>query len=298
MKSLNSMAVFSQVIESNGFSAAARRLGVTKAAVSRQVSALEAELNVRLLNRTTRRLNLTEPGRLYYESCKRILEEAERAERLVRNLQDEPTGSLRISGPIDLNNDLAVFFADFALKYPRVRLDVELKNRYVDLVREGFDVAIRAGDLADSSLIARRLSPLRVITCASPKYLAEHGTPQTPDELLSHDWLAYSLLSTPDRYVFTKEGKSEALRFKGRIRTNDGAMLRTALCRGVGLTQLPYFVVRDEIESGELVQVLDDYATAGISLYAVFPQTQHLSQKVRLLIEYLAACFAKEHARY
>lgn len=285
---LRRMAVFAAVVESNSFTGAARTLGLTRSAVSRQVSLLEDSLGVRLLNRTTRVLSLTEPGQVYYESCARIVAEAEQARLNVGQLQARPRGRLTVNGPVVGHELLVTVIAELVRRYPEISVDLTLDDAYVNLVEQGIDVAVRVGHPTDSSLVARKLAPVRQAICASPAYLDHAGEPETPADLAHHQWIVYSLLSSPDRFTFTRKGKRQTVRVSGRLRSNGGPAIRDALLAGLGLTLIPEFYVAADLREGRLREVLVGYEVKRSALYAVYPSRQHLSRKVRVFVDLLA----------
>ncbi|HVI51447.1 MAG TPA: LysR family transcriptional regulator [Candidatus Sulfotelmatobacter sp.] len=293
MDRLDSMVAFVRVAESHSFSEAARRLNLSKSVVSRQVSGLEADLGARLFHRTTRSLTLTEVGAAYLERCQRILTDIEEANLSVSNLQAAPRGKLRVSAPVPFAlQHLAPALPDFLSRYPEMEIDLALNDRFVNLVEEGFDLAIRIGKLDDSSLIARYLAPARRVVVGSPEYLAARGTPQTPDDLSNHCCLTYSNLSAADEWSFvTPEGKRWPVEVKGRLRVNNGDVLRQAALGGLGLTLLPTFIVGADLQAGTLVQVLQDFVAQNTGIHAVYPHARHLSPKVRAFVDFLAERF-------
>jgi len=284
---LKRMAVFASVVEAASFTGAARALGLTRSAVSRQVAQLESELGVRLLNRTTRRMRLTEAGEIYYESCALILAEARQARQAVRQLHDHPVGTLRISGPVIGHRILVAVLQEFMQLYPEIRVDLSLEDPYVDLLQEGIDVAVRIGHPTDSLLVARKLAPVRQVVCGSPGYFKQRGSPDSPRDLVGHEWVIYSLLASPDRFVFVKGASRQTVRVSGRLRINGGTAIRDALLSGLGLTLLPWFYVADDIRQGRLQAVLEEYAVKPSDIYAVFPHREHLPGKVRLFVDFL-----------
>ncbi len=293
MDRLDSMEAFVRVAESKSFSEAARRLNLSKSVISRQVSALESDLGARLLHRTTRNLTLTEVGAAYLERCQRILADIEEANQSVSNLQGAPRGKLRISAPVPFTTThLAPALPDFLTRYPDMEIDLVLNDRFVNLVEEGFDLAIRIGKLDDSSLIARFLAPARIAAVASPDYLARHGTPNSPADLLQHRCLCYSNLSSPDEWSFqTADGARSTVKVRGRVRANNGDVLRQAAISGLGVTVLPTFIVGADLQAGTLVPVLEDYIPQSIGIYAIYPHARHLSPKVRAFVDFLADRF-------
>jgi DNA-binding transcriptional LysR family regulator len=287
------LEAFVRVAEAHSFSEAARRLRVAKSVVSRQVSALEAELGARLLHRTTRSLNLTEAGRAYYERASRILDDLADADRAVTQLQASPRGRLRISAPMSFGLlHLAPALADFLLRYPEVEVDMAMNDRVVDLVNEGFDVAVRVGVMTDSSLIARRIAPARRVICASPGYLGVRGEPRTPDDLKGHECLFYSNLPAAREWRFTgPEGAAWPVAVNGRFSANNGDAMRAAALRGLGLANLPTFIVGADLQAGALITVLGAFITQDLTINAVYPHARHLSPTVRAFVDFLADRF-------
>jgi DNA-binding transcriptional LysR family regulator len=294
MARLDSMEAFARVAETGSFSEAARRLGSSKSAVSRQIAALETALGARLLYRTTRALTLTETGQRYYESVSRILGEIEEADRAVGQLQSTPRGILPVAAPVSFGLlHLAEALPAFLAQCPHVEMDVVTSDRFVDLIEEGFDLAIRLGRLLESSLVARKLAPMRSAICASPAYLAAHGTPDTPDALEGHSCLCYSNLSRAEEWRFvTAEGRPWRVEIKGRLRVNNGDLLRSAALAGLGIVNLPTFLIGPDIKAGRLVSLLDAHIPQDRGIYAVYPHARHLPAKTRVFIDFLAERFA------
>jgi DNA-binding transcriptional LysR family regulator len=290
---LAALGAFVRVAETRSFSEAARRLGASKSAVSRHVAALEAELGVRLFHRTTRSLTLTEAGRAYVEQVSRILGELEAADASISRLQAAPRGRLRVSTPMSFGIlHLAQAIPDFLTRYPEVEIDLSLSDRFVDLVEEGYDLAVRIGRLAESSLIARRLAPIHMVVCASPDYLAARGRPAVPEDLARHDCLRYRSEAAAESWAFvTPEGKPLSVDVAGRVRANNGDTLRMAALKGLGLAYLPTFIVGGDLQAGTLVSVLTGHMPADMAAYAVYPTTRHLSLKVRAFVDFLAGWF-------
>ncbi len=294
MDRLSGLAVFAAVVECDGFTAAGKRLNLSKAAVSKQVSLLEERLGARLLNRTTRRLSLTDVGQSFYERCQRILSEAEEAITDVGRLQTEPRGPLRLSAPASLGETyLSPVIAQFAARWPDLRVDLDLSDRYVDLVEEGYDLALRVGELADSSLIARRLATVRRPLVGSPDYLARYGTPRRLADLPAHRGICYSLARhRDDLQIDRPDGKREYVGLNWVFRSNNGRAMVDAACQGLGLLATPLFLSAQAIQKGQLVPIcLEDGEPASLSLQVVFPHARHVSTKVRLLIDTLVATF-------
>ncbi len=293
MDRLAALEAFVSVAEAQSFSEAARRLRSSKSVVSRQVSALEAELGARLLHRTTRSLTLTEAGRGYFERATRILADLDEANLAVSQLQVAPRGRLRINAPMSFGFlHLAPALPDFLALYPEVSVDVTMNDRFVDLVEEGFDVAVRIGTLDDSSLIARRLAPIRRVVCASPAYFQAHGVPQSPDDLKAHECLCNSNIASAHEWRFmAPDGKPWPVTVKGRLSVNNGDALRVAALKGLGLTNLPTFIVGGDLQAGTLTTVLDEFIPQDMALNAVYPHARHLSPKVRAFVDFLANRF-------
>lgn len=265
---------------------------MSKSAVSKHVGRLEDRLGARLLNRTTRRLSLTEVGRVYYEHCARILHEAEEGDLAVGRLQEEPRGTLRINAPMSFGQiHVAPALPDFLTAYPDLSVDVTFEDRFVDAVEEGYDVLIRIGSLADSSLIARKLAWSEAQICASPAYWEKHGMPQHPRDLLEHNCLNYTYLSTNNEWRFVNKdepGEITSVRVSGNIRANNSPVQREAALAGIGVARLPHFVICDDIRAGRLVPALTDYPLQPFGIYAVYPHNRHLSAKVRAFVDFFA----------
>lgn len=293
MDRLAALEAFVKVAETQSFSEAARRLRSSKSAVSRHVAALEADLGARLFNRTTRSLTLTEAGRGYFARATRILADLEEADASVSQLQAAPRGHLRVNAPMSFGFlHLAPALGDFLARYPEVELDVTLTDRFVDLIDEGVDVAVRIGSLTDSSLVARRLAVVRRVLCASPDYLKARGVPQTPDDLKTHDCLSNTNINATREWRFIHlDGKPWPVEVKGRMSANNGDMLRVAALRGHGFVHLPTFIVGDDIKAGTLVSVLEPYIAQDLTLNAVYSTARHLSPKVRAFVDFLAERF-------
>ena len=291
MDRLGAMRTFRTVVETGGFSAAARRLGLSKAAVSKQVAELEAHFGTALLQRTTRRLNATDAGRRYFENSVRLLDELAEVEAEVRNSQTEPSGRLRISAPINFGNAvLGPVISTIAQRYPKLEIQVELGDRFVDLIEEGFDAALRIRtSLPDSSLIARRLSSITRSVCAAPSYLKREGTPKTPEELKNHACLIYTLSTSPYDWKFKTGNKTVTVRVNGSIQSNNGQFLMSFLHAGMGVALLPDFTVGEAIRTGKLKRILEDYPIEPHDLYLVYPANRHQSPKLRAFMDLAAA---------
>ena len=288
MDNLSGLVVFAQVVEARSFTGAARRLGVSKASVSKQLSRLEERLGARLLNRTTRRLSLTEVGAAFYERCARIVAEAEEAELAVTRLNETPRGTLRVDIPVDFGvKYLAPLLPAFMLVTPELKVDVSFNDRFVDLVDEGHDLAIRIGQLPDSSLIARKLGESGSVICAAPEYWDRHGRPSRPADLANHNCFAYSYLATGSEWRLRGPEGDVAVRVSGSLAANNGDMLRQAAVAGLGVVATPLFIACDDLRAGRLEPVLRDCEPPRRGIYAVYPHNRHLSAKVRAFVDFL-----------
>jgi DNA-binding transcriptional LysR family regulator len=296
LEHLTGMAIFAHVVEEGGFSRAAQTLGMSKSAVSKQVSRLEDRLGVRLLNRTTRRLSLTEAGAAFYEGCRQLVSDAEAAQAAVSHLASAPRGTLRINAPMSFGQlHVAPALPEFLLRYPELSVDLQLNDRTVDLVEEGFDMAVRIGELPDSSLIAKRLAPMRRATAAAPSYLEKHGRPRHPRDLTDHQCLIYSYLAWGREWRFDGPDGEVRVPVTGRLEINNGDALLAAARGGAGVVMQPTFLIADDLRAGRLEQVLPDWCRAQRgAIYAVFPASRNLSPKVRVFVDFLAERFGAE----
>lgn len=290
MDNLLSLRAFRRVVETTSFSRAAELLDVTPGTISKLVAQLEQHLGARLLARSTRRMSLTEAGRIYYTHCVRVLDELDHAERAVQQLVDVPRGTLRISVPTSfgilwLSQRLPLFLR----QYPEIRLDVVANDHYVDLVDGGFDMALRISrKLQDSSMMAKPLGEIPHVLVASPAYFLAAGKPRTPADLTQHNCLVYTLSQMPGEWVF-REGKSAiTVQVQGNYHCNNSVMLRAALLQGTGITQTPLPVVEDLLQTGQLITCLDEWQPPSHRLFAMLPQTGAISPKVRAFIEFVA----------
>ena len=283
------LETFATVVEKGSFTAAAETLGISKPVVSKQVSLLERHLGVQLLHRTTRRLHLTQAGEVFSSYSHRIMLEIREAEQSVLPLQSEPQGRLRISAPESLAMSLLPeVLLSFQQNFPKLELDLHITGRFVDLVEEGFDVALRVGELEDSSLIARLLMPCSFHACASPEYLKKHGTPKHPDQLSKHNCLIYSQGQKSDIWFFQDaQGKGFNIKIEGNLRSDTGTLLMNAALNGNGIFIGPTYMVANALKEGRLETVLDDFTPAATGLYAVYPYSKLVSTKVRAFVDYL-----------
>jgi DNA-binding transcriptional LysR family regulator len=296
MQNLTDIAIFVKVVELASFTAAAEALGMSQPVVSKSVTRLEEKLGARLLNRTTRRLSLTEAGSELYGRSVRALAEIENAELEVARFQTEPRGMLRVSAPMSFSIlHLGPVIQDFLARFPGVTLELNLDDRQVDLVDEGLDVAIRIGRLQDSNLIARKIAPCRQVLCASPAYLARRGEPERPEDLLEHSCILYSLVSTPREWrLVGADGELHAVPINGALQSNNGLVNRAAALAGGGIVLLPTFYLGEQLRSGELKPVLCKFKPQEIAVYAVYPERRNLMPKVRAFVDFLATTFGPE----
>ncbi len=293
MDRLTEMEAFVRVVDHGGFTDAARKMGVSKSAVSKHVAALEARLAVRLLNRTTRRVSPTELGLAYYDRARVVLADAVEADSMVTAMQATPKGALRVSAPVSFGvGQLSPAVARFLAAFPEVDVNLVLDDRYVELVAEGFDLAIRIGVLADSSLKARRLAEARLLLVASPGYLAAMGAPRSLDDLGAHRLLHYSNLSTGNFWRLRGPGGEERhIRVGGRLTANNGDSLLVAAEAGLGIALQPSFITGDALATGRLVEVLPDRAADVLGVYALYPQGRFPQPKLRAFVDFLAEHF-------
>lgn len=289
MNELSDIAVFVQVVKSGSFTAAAEHLSLSKGVVSKYVSRLETRLGARLLNRTTRRLSLTEVGQSFFERSRHALQEIEDAETEVSRLQGKPRGTLRINAPMSFGvMHVAPAIPVFLEQYPELSIDMNLDDRKVDVIEGGYDVSIRISDLPDSSLVARRIGPCRHVVVASPAYLERHGTPGHPDQLREHNVITYQYQASVQVWHFRGEGEPPiSVPVRGSIQMNNSLAIRAALLNGEGITRTPSFVVGRDIEEGTLCPILTNYSTLEVSIYLVYPQRQHLAPKVRAFVDFM-----------
>ncbi|MGF1686050.1 LysR family transcriptional regulator [Photobacterium japonica] len=298
MESFSAMPVFVAVIQAGGFSPAAKLLGISKSAVSKRITQLEEQLGVKLLYRTTRKLSLTEAGEHYFEHAAQAYQAASHAEEAVQQLQGEPQGRLRISTPMSFGRlHVAPMIPAFLKRYPKISLDMVMDDKRVDMVADGVDLAIRTGDLADSSLIARHLAPMHSVLCASPAYLAEHGMPRTLMELENHNCLIFSYSNDVKEWTFVKsnpQGDSQetvTVVVSGNYRVNNSEALHEAILHGIGIGRLPTFVAGKDIQNGRLIPLFPEYQMASITLNAVFLERKYMPAKVRAFLDFAVDYF-------
>ena len=293
MDRFQEMQAFTAVVDAGSFVAASEALAMSKAAVSRQVAELETRLGVRLLHRTTRKLSLTAEGEVFYARSRELLGSVAEAEAEVTARSGQALGVLKVSAPVTFGLlHLAGLWPGFMAAHPNVSLEVMLSDRMVDLVEEGFDVAVRIARLPSSSLVSRKLSSTRMVLCATPQYLQEHGTPGHPSELARHQVLAYTLLATGETWEFDGPEGHVAVKVAPRMHSNSGDTCRAAALGHQGIILQPTFMIADDLRSGQLVEVLPQYRSLELGIYALYPTRKHVLPKVRLLIDYLAQSFA------
>lgn len=294
MDQLGAMRAFIRVVQIGSFSAAARETNTSQATISKRVAALEAQLGVKLMMRTSRDHSLTEAGAEFYEKCVAILTELEEAESDARSRVASPRGLLRVTTAFPLGRLLiAPLLTDFLSRYPEIKLDLALSDSHVDLTREGFDIAIRAQKLQDSSLNARELFKNPMFLIASPSYLKQHGVPRTPEELVDHNCIVYSELSTQNSWHFTHENDDISVQVNGNFQCDNGDTILTAAVAGVGFAVLPYWMIKSHLDAGELQVVMSDFQPSTLPVNAVYPHSRYLPLKVRCFIDFLIEEFAR-----
>ena len=293
MDRLTEMEAFATVVDQGGFTDAAKKMGISKSAVSKHISSLEARLGARLLNRTTRRVSPTEIGLAYYDRARRVLSDAGEADALVASMQSAPAGLLRLSVATDFGvNHLSPILGDFLQQFPDITVNMVLNNRYVELISEGFDMAIRMGDLEDSSLRARKLTETQMRKIAAPSYIEKHGRPTRLDDLNSHKLLHYSNQASGNAWKITApSGEERQIRSAGWLSVNDGQSLLNACIAGLGIAYLPSFLYANAMEQGQVVDVMPDLPIERTGIYAVYPPGRFTQPKVRAFIDFLVAHF-------
>lgn len=293
MDRFENMQAFVRVVEAGSISGAADRMGVAKSVVSRRLRELEAHLGAELFHRTTRQMNLTDTGRAFYQQSVRILADVLEAEHATSQSHGALKGSLKVALPLSFGlMHLGPAINEFLQAHPDIEFDLDFNDRQVDLLAEGFDLAIRIASLADSSLIARRLAPIQAVMCASPAYLERMGTPQSPVELINHRCLVYNLISNYEHWnLRDAEGQWIKTKITPYLKASNGEFLRNAALAGLGIVLMPTFIVYQEIASGRLIPLLPGYQYAQLAAYAIYPQTRHLSQRVRAFVDFLVKRF-------
>lgn len=277
---------FVNVAETESFTKASQKLAISTAQVSRQVNALEKRLNIKLFYRTTRKVSVTEEGRVFYHHCRGVLDGLDAAERAITNLQSTPQGKIKLTAPVTYGEQqILPLINDFMQQYPDIEVTAYLSNQQLDLVDESFDLAIRLGNLSDSSLMAKKLTERINYVCASPAYLEKYGIPHSLSELNKHN----CLLGTRDYWHFSDAGKEKNIRVAGKLRCNSGFGLVDAALKGIGIVQLPDYYIKEHLINGTLISLLDNYKAPDEGIWAIYPQNRHLSPKIRLLVDYLLA---------
>lgn len=293
MDRLVSMQVFVRVVEKGSFSAAAEDFRISATMVGKHIAALEERLGTRLLNRTTRRQSLTEVGRIYYQRCKQALAEVEAADACANELQATPRGLLRMNAPVSFGaNALIAAIDDYLAQYPDVQIELTLNDRIVNLVEEGYELAVRIGSLPDSSLIARPLRPYRMVVCAAPAYLEAHGLVQTPEQLGTHNCLGFIYSIAQTHWRFTDGESTREVEIKGNLRVNNGQALRTAALRGMGIIMQPEVLLADDIAEGRLVRILPEHELPSYPMHLVYPSHRNMTPKLKSFVEFVVARFS------
>lgn len=286
MQIWDGVSEFVAVSETESFTLAAKQLSISTAQVSRQVSALEERLKIKLLYRTTRKVSLTESGAVYYEHCRHILDGLSEAEQIITNLHDKLHGKISITAPVTYGEEIITpIINDFLLKYPEIEITLDLSNQRANLLDDGYDLAIRLGQLADSRFIARKLASRQLFICASPAYIARHGMPNLPNELNQHN----CLIGTADRWHLQIKGKVTQVNINGSLRCNSGYGLVDAALKGIGLVQLPNYYVQSHIQSGQLIPILQKFQEADEGIWAVYPDKRYPPFKIKALINFIFA---------
>ncbi|MEQ8326764.1 MAG: LysR family transcriptional regulator [Parvibaculum sp.] len=290
---LNAYAVYARVVELGGFTAAAEALGLSKSMVSRQISTLEDALGVRLLNRTTRRIALTEAGAVVFERAQRIVMEAQEAAEEATCVEGAVRGQLRINAPMSFGiSQLGPVMPEFMARYPELTVDLVLNDRRVNLIEEGFDVSLRISALTDSSLIARQLAPVERYIVGSPAYFEKHGVPKRPSDLAGHDFMLYTLLARPNILEMENaKGEKEQVELKGRFLCNNADAMVEMMLKGMGLVFSPDVLCHQHLKSGALVRVLEDWTVPALTLHAIYPHSRHLAAKVRAFVDFTVEKF-------
>lgn len=292
MNKFEELEAFVAVVEQHSFSNAGEKLGVAKSVLSRRVSNLEKRLGVQLMQRTTRKLSLTHTGQHFYQRAVIILADLNEAEDIVSDAQSDLAGKIKLATPMGLGiNRLAKPLAAFMEQHPQIEIAIDLNDRQIDLIKEGFDVTVRIGELQDSSLIARKLASLKFAICASPNYLKKHGEPTHPTELSSHEVLIYSNVAAAQVWAFNENGKRILPRVKSRMSANNGDFLAQLACDGLGITSAPLFHLQAYIDRGELVPILTQFPKPEVGVYAVYPPGRMVPRRVKVFSDYLFEWF-------
>ena len=289
MDRLQAMHVFVRVAELSSFSAVAHQLGVARSVVTRQIAALEEHLGVKLMVRSTRRLTLTSAGAAYLEKCRVILNLVEAAETGVAEERLTPRGTIRVSLPLSYGlKRIAPLLLDFARRYPEVRLDMDYSDRRVNLIEEAIDLSVRITGKLGSNEVARRLGTIQMCVIASPDYLAEHGQPRHPSELVHHECLSYTMVGTPQAWTFDIDGAPASFPIRARLHANNGEALTEAAAQGLGIALQPEFIAEEALSAGRVVRLMDDFVSPELGIYAMLPSNRQVPHRVRVLMDFLA----------
>ena len=294
MDRFRAMAVFAKVVEQGSFARAAERLDISTSACSRYVAELEAHLDTRLLHRPTRRLSLTESGQAFYERCVQLLADLDEAEATAAASTARPRGTIKLTCSINFGvRYLSPAIGAFLARHAEIRFDVSLSDRIVDLVEEGYDLAIRIGSTGGENVVARQLGQTRLVCCAAPDYLKRHGTPRSPEDLVKHRCLTYEYFQLRNLWQFRdRAGRERPVRVSGPLHSNNGDLLVAAAVHGVGIALGPDFIVAADLKAGRLARVLESFAAPVSPIYAVYASRRYLSAKVRAFVDFLAERFA------
>jgi DNA-binding transcriptional LysR family regulator len=292
MDTISCMKAFTVVVETGGFSSAARKTRQSKNLLSKYVAQLETSLNTRLLNRTTRHVSTTPAGQAYYEGCKPLLSEFEDLQSSLLDTHSQPKGQLRITAPMSFSElHLMPVIADLSKSYPELEIDLLLSDRMIDIVDLGIDVALRIGNLTDSSLVARKITQTNTKLCCSPNYLKQFGTPQTPHDLIQHQCIFDTNITEKKQWQYTQNNLIHTLKLNGSVSVNNVLAVKELILQDMGIGLCPDFVIGDDLINNDIVTILDNYDFYNMSLYAVYPHRRHLSGKVRMFIDALISHF-------
>lgn len=289
MDELKRMAVFTRVVEAKSFSEAARQLGVAKSAVSKQIQLLEKDVGIRLLNRSSRRLGLTEAGQIFYRHSAEIVQRAHIALSELREYQNQPTGTLRVSSPVAFGStQLVPVVKELRAMYPELAVELLFEDRVINMVEDNVDIAIRVGWLDDSSMIARQLCEVPMLVFAAPEYLAKHGSPNRPEDLTGHTWIALNLLSSPWRWSFQRRDQTTQVQMRGDLRANSIHGVVEMVKQGLGVSAIAKYMIEEELSTGRLVSLLPEFKLRPIGVHAVYPHRDHMPPKTRVFLEFLS----------
>lgn len=288
MRNINLIPIFTAIVEQGSFSRAAEHLGISKSAVSKRISTLEAEIGVKVLHRSTRKLTLTEAGERFYFHAQQALNSAKEAMNAVSELQQNPKGTLKISTPMSFGRlHLVPLIPIFLKKYPDITIQMDMSDLDRDIIQEGYDIAIRGANLPDSSLIAKKIAPARSVICGAPEYFQKHGIPSVPEELTQHNCILYTYHTTLNIWVFCKDGEEQKVQIKGNYQVNNAEAIRDTLIQGLGIGRIPSFVAAPAIAEGKLIQVLADYEMPTKTIYALYPAKEYMPMKTRAFLDFL-----------